>query len=168
MFAKAKYVENMVEPKKVANCKQAVMRKFCEALPADRLLQGNDCKLEEALVKEKSHRKYIDPESGATLTYASSLVVLAHFVGCLVSASRSCIAAISNTYSRTVTRISPTKLRIAFLSITRNSYAKLYYPKVRLFTVLLANLHLGKLLQDDRPPLKHVSSFVRAAIWIRI
>lgn len=61
------------------------MRNFCEALPADRLLQGNDCKLETELVKEKGHRKYIDPETGATLTYASSLVVLAHFVGCLVS-----------------------------------------------------------------------------------
>ena len=65
------------------------MRKFCEALPADRLLQGNDCKLEEALVKEKSYRKYVDPETKATLTYASSLVILEHFVGCLVSAPRS-------------------------------------------------------------------------------
>ena len=73
------------------------MRKFCEALPADRLLQGNDCKLEAALVKEKSHRKYIDPETGATLTYASSLVVLAHFVGCLVSALRFLSAATTNT-----------------------------------------------------------------------
>ena len=68
------------------NARQVVMRKFCEALPADRLLQGHDYKLEAALVKEKSHRKYVDPETGATLTYASSLVVLAHFVGCLVSA----------------------------------------------------------------------------------
>lgn len=62
---------------------EVVMRNFCEALPADRLLQGNDYKLETELVKEKSYRKYVDPESGATLTYASSLVVLTHFVGCL-------------------------------------------------------------------------------------
>jgi endoribonuclease Dicer len=64
---------------------EQVMRKFCEALPADRLLQGDEAKLETALLKEKAERKYTDPETGATLTYASSLVVLAHFVSCLVS-----------------------------------------------------------------------------------
>ena len=89
MFAKAKYFECVIGQRAIANAKQAVLRNFCEALPADRLLQGNDCKLEAALMKEKSYRKYVDPETGATLTYASSLVVLAHFVGCLVSASRS-------------------------------------------------------------------------------
>ena len=60
------------------------MRRFCEALPSDRLLQGNDCNLEIALAKERTMRKYIEPKTGATLTYASSLVVLSHFVGCLV------------------------------------------------------------------------------------
>ena len=64
---------------------ELVMRRFCEALPADRLLQGNDYDLDTALAREKSMRKYTDPETGATLTYNSSLVVLAHFVGCLVS-----------------------------------------------------------------------------------
>lgn len=88
MFARAKYFHLVIEPKAVADAKKAVMRQFCEALPADRLLQGDDYRLETALVKEKSHRKYVDPETGATLTYASSLVVLAHFVGCLVSALR--------------------------------------------------------------------------------
>lgn len=63
---------------------EQVMRQFCEALPADRLLQGDDYNLDTALSKEKLHRKYIEPETGATLTYATSLVVLAHFVGCLV------------------------------------------------------------------------------------
>lgn len=63
---------------------EIVMRRFCEALPADRLLQGNDCDLDVALAKEKSMRRYKDPSTGATLTYNSSLVVLAHFVGCLV------------------------------------------------------------------------------------
>ncbi|KAL8788944.1 MAG: hypothetical protein Q9195_007060 [Heterodermia aff. obscurata] len=60
-----------------------VMRQFCEALPADRLLQGNDCNLESVLAKEKSMRRYTEPETGATLTYTSSLVVLAHYVSCL-------------------------------------------------------------------------------------
>ena len=68
---------------------EVVMRRFCEALPADRLLQGNDCNLDTALAKEKSMRKYTDPETGATLTYNSSLVILAHFVGCLVWLSQS-------------------------------------------------------------------------------
>jgi len=66
---------------------EMVMRRFCEALPADRLLQGNDCNLDAALAKEKLMRKYTDPSTGATLTYNSSLVVLAHFVGCLVCMS---------------------------------------------------------------------------------
>ena len=61
------------------------MRNFCEVLPADRLLQGNDCDLDTALLKERVMRKYIEPTTKATLTYASSLVVLAHFVGRLVS-----------------------------------------------------------------------------------
>ncbi|KAL9613891.1 MAG: hypothetical protein Q9167_001569 [Letrouitia subvulpina] len=66
---------------------EIVMRRFCEALPADRLLQGNDYNFEGALAREGKLRKYIDPESGATLTYASSLAILAHFVSCLPDAS---------------------------------------------------------------------------------
>ena len=60
------------------------MRKFCKALPADRLLQGNECDFNDTLAKERNMRKWIDPSTGATLTYNSSLVVLAHFLGCLV------------------------------------------------------------------------------------
>ena len=63
---------------------EVVMRRFCEALPADRHLHGNDYDLDASLEREKPMRKYIDPQTGATLTYNSSLVVLAHFVGCLV------------------------------------------------------------------------------------
>ena len=60
------------------------MRQFCESLPADRLLQGNDADLDTALIKEKNFRTFIDPVSGAKLTYASSLGVLGHFVSYLV------------------------------------------------------------------------------------
>lgn len=63
---------------------EAVMRQFCEALPADRLLQGNDYSIDTALAKEKTMRRYTDPETGATLTYSSALVILQHFVACLV------------------------------------------------------------------------------------
>ncbi|KAI4118772.1 MAG: hypothetical protein LQ345_001232 [Seirophora villosa] len=66
-----------------------VMKLFCESLPADRLLQGNEANLDASLDKEKNFRVFIDPESGAKLTYASSLVVLAHFVSCLPDASSS-------------------------------------------------------------------------------
>ena len=124
MFAKARYFGLVIKPRAIANSEQAIMRTFCEALPADRLLQGNDYKLETELVKEKSHRKYVDPESGATLTYASSLVVLAHFVGCLVSVLRSLRATVSDSYSHTVMKTSPTRLRTACRQQTRSSCVK--------------------------------------------
>ena len=76
---------------------QDVMRRFCEALPADRLLQGNDCNLESVLAKEKSMRRYTEPETGATLTYTSSLVVLAHYVSCFVYLDKSKIPATTST-----------------------------------------------------------------------
>ena len=69
-----------VEYVREGECK---MRAFCEALPQDRLLEGSEYKVEDLLAKERSHRKFIDPETGATLTYNSSLVVLAHFIACL-------------------------------------------------------------------------------------
>ena len=64
---------------------QTVMRQFCESLPGDRILQGNDADLDTAMLKERNFRTFVDPVSGAKLTYASSLVVLGHFVSCLVS-----------------------------------------------------------------------------------
>ncbi|MCJ1283293.1 Dicer-like protein 1 [Xylographa opegraphella] len=60
-----------------------ILQNFCEALPADRLLLGNDYDLEEALAKERTHRTYTEPTTGAKLTYRSSIVILAHFVGSL-------------------------------------------------------------------------------------
>ncbi|KAI9679405.1 MAG: Dicer-like protein 1 [Caeruleum heppii] len=60
-----------------------LMRDFCEALPEDRLLQGNDLDLERVLVNERGRRIHEESGSGAKLTYGSSLAVLAHFVACL-------------------------------------------------------------------------------------
>lgn len=64
-------------------------RTFCGALPADRLLQGNGFEpdFDSAVAKEKTHRRYIEPTTGATLTYGSSLIFLAHFVSSLPSNS---------------------------------------------------------------------------------
>lgn len=63
------------------------LRHFCESLPADRLLQGNgeEIDFDGAVLKERGQRKFIDSSTKATLTYASSMVVLAHFVTCLPS-----------------------------------------------------------------------------------
>ena len=61
------------------------MSDFCKSLPADRHLIGYDWSIEHALYKERSFRVCKDRESNATLTYGSSLTVLAHFVACLVS-----------------------------------------------------------------------------------
>ena len=72
--------------KHVRNGEQ-VLRNFCEALPADRLLQGYDWNIEDALSKEQTHRVYVEKSTGARLNYGCSLSVLAHFVGCLVRTS---------------------------------------------------------------------------------
>lgn len=93
--ANSKYIHmieagNKLHVQNIQDVRQAefVMRQFCNALPADRLLQCNDYDLDVALAKESSMRKYTDPDTGATLTYNSSLVVLTHFVGCLVRIHR--------------------------------------------------------------------------------
>ncbi|KAL8812553.1 MAG: hypothetical protein Q9200_000953 [Gallowayella weberi] len=59
---------------------KAVMRQFCNSLPTDRLLQGNDADLDAALIQALNSRTFIVPESGARLTYSSSLDVLGQFV----------------------------------------------------------------------------------------
>ena len=64
---------------------EMVMRQFCEALPADRLLNVDDDGPEIVPAKEGCDRKYNDPETDALLNYNNSLVILAHFVGALVS-----------------------------------------------------------------------------------
>ena len=62
---------------------EKLMREFCQALPADRLLQGNEADLDSTLSKQRNMRRYVEPSTGATLTHDSSLVILARFVSCL-------------------------------------------------------------------------------------
>ncbi|KAI1134348.1 hypothetical protein F5Y05DRAFT_398412 [Hypoxylon sp. FL0543] len=62
---------------------EARLRKFYNTLSEDRLLTGNDFKIDYFLSKEKSHRTYTVPSTGAKLTYKSSLVILANFVSTL-------------------------------------------------------------------------------------
>ncbi|KAL8802977.1 MAG: hypothetical protein Q9182_003465 [Xanthomendoza sp. 2 TL-2023] len=57
---------------------------FCNSLPTDRLLQGNDADLDAALMQALNSRTFTVPESGARLTYSSSLDVLGQFVSRLL------------------------------------------------------------------------------------
>lgn len=68
------------------------LRIFCQTLPKDRLLTGNDYDMDYFLEKEKSHRVYKEPTTGAKLTYKMSLMVLANFVASLPSSSESSLA----------------------------------------------------------------------------
>jgi endoribonuclease Dicer len=54
------------------------MRSFCEGLPQDRFLDKLDFDLCD--LRDAEDETYIEPVSGAKLTYRSSLSVLAHFV----------------------------------------------------------------------------------------
>lgn len=65
---------------------EEVMKQFCAKLPNDRLLNGND---EEPRSKFRGLRKLTVAETGATLTYNASLVVLAHFMTCLPQSEES-------------------------------------------------------------------------------
>lgn len=59
------------------------LREFCHSLPSDRLLTGNNYNMDYFLSKERKHRVYTVPETGAKLTYRLSLTVLASFVASL-------------------------------------------------------------------------------------
>jgi endoribonuclease Dicer len=59
------------------------LKTFCKQLPEDRKLTGNDFNMDYFLAKERTHRNYVVPTTGAKLTYKSSLGVLANFVDSL-------------------------------------------------------------------------------------
>ena len=60
------------------------MQRFCQSLPSDRVLKGNeDVNIEHVLRKEKSFRVYREQETGAKLTYWSAPQVLSQFVSSL-------------------------------------------------------------------------------------
>lgn len=62
---------------------EGLMRRFCESLPEDRLLRGNDFDLDRVPAREAGFLTYTEASTGARLTYGLSLAVLAHFVGAL-------------------------------------------------------------------------------------
>nr|XP_023907881.1 dicer-like protein 1 [Quercus suber]POF16313.1 dicer-like protein 1 [Quercus suber] len=64
-------------------CQERLMREFCRALPSDRRLTGHEEELEQILAKETNRRVYIDPITGAKLTYGNALSILANFVSAI-------------------------------------------------------------------------------------
>jgi endoribonuclease Dicer len=60
-----------------------ILKRFCNALPEDRLLTGNSFNMDHFLSKERTHRVWKHPDTGAKLTYKMSLAVLANFVDSL-------------------------------------------------------------------------------------
>ena len=62
---------------------EKILKKFCEALPADRLLGGKTVDLDKLLAKESKLPFYKVPETGAKLNYKISLACLADFVSSL-------------------------------------------------------------------------------------
>ncbi|CAG8979867.1 hypothetical protein HYALB_00002640 [Hymenoscyphus albidus] len=65
---------------------EGILRRFCNEVPEDRQLTGNNVDMDYFLRKEKSQRIYMVPTTGAKLTYKMSLGVLANFVSNLEAA----------------------------------------------------------------------------------
>lgn len=66
-----------------AQSSERVMRDFCNGLSKDRIITEIDDDDTKYPINEQEYRVYVDPKSGARLTYRSSMAVLAHFVACL-------------------------------------------------------------------------------------
>lgn len=66
-----------------ARLNERILKRFCNQLPEDRKLTGNDFDMDHFLSKERTHRVYVNPDTGAKLTYKMSLRVLANFVDSL-------------------------------------------------------------------------------------
>lgn len=63
------------------------MRRFCDALPKDRLLGDDTDTLSVILEKDSRKRQYKIEKTGATLTYHSAITVIARYASSLVSSS---------------------------------------------------------------------------------
>ena len=59
------------------------MRRFCDQLPDDRKLQGNQDHLEALLDREREIQVRIEPTTGAKLTYGNALNYIANFVSAI-------------------------------------------------------------------------------------
>lgn len=80
--------EHLRTIKEVVN-HENILKNFASALPEDRKLTGNDFNMDYFLKKERTHRVFKVPASGAKLTYRMSLTVLSAFVDSLPQAQES-------------------------------------------------------------------------------
>ncbi|KAK4494728.1 hypothetical protein PRZ48_014084 [Zasmidium cellare] len=62
---------------------ESSMRRFCDLLPSDRKLEGNEDGLELLMEKEKNLQTYTEPSTSAKLTYGNALGILANFVSAI-------------------------------------------------------------------------------------
>ncbi|KUL90852.1 hypothetical protein ZTR_00903 [Talaromyces verruculosus] len=78
-------IDNMEHETKLDEVHQAeeLMRRFCEALPEDRLLGDKIDALNAILEKDGRKRQYKIEKTGATLTYHSAITVLARYASSL-------------------------------------------------------------------------------------
>ncbi|KAF2796271.1 hypothetical protein K505DRAFT_415880 [Melanomma pulvis-pyrius CBS 109.77] len=71
-----------------ARSQESVMREFCKGLSHDQIINEAELELSSLFADDQADRKYTDPDSGAKLTYRSSLGILAHFVASLPAPNR--------------------------------------------------------------------------------
>lgn len=61
------------------------MQSFCQLLPEDRILHGNDDDTDAVLDREEWEEPYTLPSTAARLTHHSAITVLARYASSLVS-----------------------------------------------------------------------------------
>ncbi|KAG2025570.1 hypothetical protein GB937_002826 [Aspergillus fischeri] len=62
---------------------EKIMQRFCETLPEDRILHGNDHDLDSLLQEEEGRRTFTVKSTGAKLTYHSAIAILARYASSL-------------------------------------------------------------------------------------
>jgi endoribonuclease Dicer len=62
---------------------EKIMQRFCETLPEDRILHGNDHDLDSLLQEEEGRRTFTVKSTGAKLTYHSAIAIVARYASSL-------------------------------------------------------------------------------------
>ncbi|OAX85561.1 hypothetical protein ACJ72_00055 [Emergomyces africanus] len=77
--------DNLIHEASIQHVQRAenIMRRFCEALPEDRIIRGSTEDLGTILDRERYRNSFTIPNTGAKLTYTSALAVLAHYASSL-------------------------------------------------------------------------------------
>ncbi|OQO09415.1 hypothetical protein B0A48_04813 [Cryoendolithus antarcticus] len=78
-------VDNSIHTRMCQGVRQQelAMRNFCETLPEDRQLVGNEDLNQALLAREEIMQSWTEQTTGAKLTYGNALVYLANFVSCM-------------------------------------------------------------------------------------